>query len=83
MVDLRDIWEATSFQLERLQINPQCAQEEEAGLRTRRAPGYKLSFEPVPLPPVNTDVRPKSGNYTRRRKQWRPGNGCELLHGWI
>lgn len=59
MVDLRDIWEATSFQLERLQTNPQCAQEEEAGLRTRRAPGYKLSFEPVLLPPVNTDVRPK------------------------
>lgn len=59
MVDLRDVWEATSFQLERLQTNPQCAQEEEAGLRTRRAPGYKLSFEPVPLSPVNTDVRPK------------------------
>ena len=59
MVDLRDIWEATSFQLERLQTNPQCAHEEEDGLRTRRAPGYKLSFEPVPLHPVNSDVRPK------------------------
>lgn len=60
MVDLRDVWEATSFQLERLQSNPQCVQEEEAGLRKRFAPKYKLSFEPVPSsPPNNTALHPK------------------------
>ena len=58
MVDLRDIWEATSFQLERLQTNPRCVQEEEFGLRKRHAPDYKLSFKPVPASPLG-DVRPK------------------------
>ena len=48
MVDLRDVWEATSFQLERLQTNPRCVKEEEAGLRDRKAPRYKFAFEPSP-----------------------------------
>ena len=58
MVELRDIWEATSFQLERLQTNPQCVMEEEAGLSKRHAPQYKLSFEPVPSSPLS-DKQPK------------------------
>lgn len=54
MVDLRDVWEATSFQLERLQTNPRCVVEEEAGLRGRKAPPYKINFEPSP--PKAVDV---------------------------
>lgn len=60
MVDLRDVWEATSFQLERLQSNPECVKEEEAGLCKRFAPRYKLSFEPVPsAPSSNNAAHPK------------------------
>ena len=60
MVELRDVWEATSFQLERLQTNPHCVQEEEAGLRKRHAPEYKLSFEPLPSvsPSSSSTVHP-------------------------
>ena len=58
MVDLRYIWEATSFQLERLQTNPHCVMEEEVGLCERHAPEYKLSFEPVPASPLS-DKHPK------------------------
>lgn len=49
MADLRDTWEATSFQLERLQCIPRCVEEEESGLRHRKAPPYKLSFTPEPI----------------------------------
>lgn len=34
--DLRDIWEQTSFELEKLQTNPKCAAEEREQLRQRR-----------------------------------------------
>lgn len=57
MVVLRDIWEATSFQLERLQANKSCVEAEEACLSSRKAPPYKLSF--VPKGPLNFD-RPQS-----------------------
>lgn len=59
MVELRDIWEATSFQLERLQTNPQCVMEEEAGLSKRHAPEYKLSFESAPVSSLPSDKHPK------------------------
>jgi len=45
---LQDIWEATSFQLERLQCAVSCVEEEEAGLRHRREPPYSLTFVPEP-----------------------------------
>ena len=46
MVDLRDIWEETSFNLEKLQANPECVTQEAAGLRQRKEPPYKLTFNP-------------------------------------
>ena len=46
MVVLRDIWEATSFQLERLQANKHCVVEEEKYLSQREAPKYHLTFQP-------------------------------------
>jgi phosphoribosylformylglycinamidine synthase len=47
---LRDVWEATSFQLERLQANPVCVEMEEENLKLRKAPQYKLTFSGNPLP---------------------------------
>ena len=46
MVVLRDVWEATSFQLERLQANRRCVEEEESCMSQRKAPSYHLTFEP-------------------------------------
>jgi phosphoribosylformylglycinamidine synthase len=46
MVGLRDIWEATSFELEMRQKNPKCIVQEKVGLKSRKAPPLKLSFTP-------------------------------------
>ena len=48
MTSLRDVWEATSFHLEKRQRNPKCVEQEEEGLRTRQAPQWKLTYEPTP-----------------------------------
>jgi phosphoribosylformylglycinamidine synthase len=50
MVVLRGWWEETSYQLERLQMNPGCADEEKANIYDRKGPGYSLSFTPKPPP---------------------------------
>lgn len=46
MTVLRDVWEATSFKLEHRQRNPKCVIQEEEGLKDRRAPNWKLTFDP-------------------------------------
>jgi len=51
MTVLRDLWEATSFQLERLQADPTCVAAEEKSLQRRQKPAYRLSFTPVPPAP--------------------------------
>ena len=43
---LRDKWEATSFQLEKRQRNPECVAQEEKGLKFRKAPQWSLSYKP-------------------------------------
>lgn len=48
MTVLRDVWEATSFHLEKRQRNPKCVIQEEEGLKFRQAPQWKLTFEPKP-----------------------------------
>jgi len=50
--DLRDTWEATSFQLERLQADPAVVAREKEGLHHRRAPAYHLGFSPTPTAPA-------------------------------
>jgi len=45
---LHDIWEATSFQLERLQCSLPCVEEEEAGMKHRKSPPWTLTFAPEP-----------------------------------
>jgi len=48
VITLHDIWEATSFQLERLQCNPACVEQEEAGMKDRKAPPFTLTYAPEP-----------------------------------
>ncbi len=50
--DLRDLWEATSFQLDRLQAEPGHVAAEEDGLYTRTTPPYELTFDPKPTAPA-------------------------------
>lgn len=45
MTYLRDVWEETSFQLENLQANPECVKEEKEGLKSRKPPQWKLTFD--------------------------------------
>ena len=47
MTSLRDVWEATSFHLEKRQRNPDCVAQEEAGLKSRKAPQWNLTYTPV------------------------------------
>lgn len=46
MTVLRDVWEATSFKLEHRQRNPICVIQEEDGLKHRKVPQWKLTYEP-------------------------------------
>ena len=43
---LRDMWEATSFSLEKLQRLEACVEAEQEGLKHRKTPAWKLSFTP-------------------------------------
>jgi len=58
---LRDIWEETSSQLDRLQRNPECIEEERKNIYDRKGPSFKLSFTPQPAPEeiINASVKPK------------------------
>jgi phosphoribosylformylglycinamidine synthase len=58
---LRDLWEETSFQLDRLQANPDCVDEERRVNRDRSAPAYALSFTPHPTAPslLELETKPK------------------------
>lgn len=39
-------WERTSYELEKLQMNPECAEEEFQSYATRTGPKYQLTFNP-------------------------------------
>lgn len=45
---LRDLWEETSFQLEKFQRLASCVELEKEGLRSRHEPSWVLSFTPTP-----------------------------------
>lgn len=51
MRELRSIWEETSYQIERLQIDPDCADEEKRNIYAMKKPPYKLTFNPEPTGP--------------------------------
>ncbi len=61
MRDLRDVWEATSFEIDRLQANPTLVEQEREGLRKRTGPKYALPFVPAPTRPeiLENDVKHK------------------------
>jgi phosphoribosylformylglycinamidine synthase len=46
MQELRQVWEETSFQLERVQMNPDCAVEEKQNIFDRQGASYFMSFTP-------------------------------------
>jgi phosphoribosylformylglycinamidine synthase len=50
MRKLRATWEETSYQLERLQTNSDCADQEKKNCYDRKGPAYTLSFTPEPAP---------------------------------
>ena len=50
MQELRQVWEETSFQLEKLQMNPDCAAEEKQNIYDRKGPQFALSFTPKETP---------------------------------
>lgn len=56
MHELRDIWEETSFVLERRQANPHCVQEEQTGLRHRMSPPYAITFNPDEVSTIQRPV---------------------------
>lgn len=59
---LRGWWEATSFQLERLQANPECVAQEEMGLTRRTEPGFTLTFNPQEEFPLLEDIGMSTGH---------------------
>jgi phosphoribosylformylglycinamidine synthase len=58
---LRQEWEETSYQLERLQMNPACADEEMENIYDRTGPTYQVPFTPEPAPAslLVTAVKPR------------------------
>lgn len=57
---LRSIWEETSYQIERLQADPECADEEKKNIFAMKNPSYKLTFKPEETPLIiNRENKPK------------------------
>jgi phosphoribosylformylglycinamidine synthase single chain form len=52
MRELRAIWEETSYRLERLQMNPDCAESERKAIHDRTGPTYHVPFAPQPTAPA-------------------------------
>ncbi len=50
MCVIRQVWEETSYQIDRLQRNPQCADEERKNIFDRKGPSYVVSYKPRPTP---------------------------------
>mmetsp|Transcript_9220 Transcript_9220/g.27754 ORF Transcript_9220/g.27754 Transcript_9220/m.27754 type:complete len:1375 (-) Transcript_9220:489-4613(-) len=50
--ELRDTWEATSFELDRLQANPSCVDQEREGLYGRTGMQFEVSFAPQETEPA-------------------------------
>ncbi|DAZ94385.1 TPA: hypothetical protein N0F65_003249, partial [Lagenidium giganteum] len=57
MVELRDVWEATSFELEKRQCHPDCVSSEQRTLRLRTTPAWKVTFQPTPTPQAQLSTR--------------------------
>ncbi|HMK52094.1 MAG TPA: phosphoribosylformylglycinamidine synthase, partial [Thermodesulfobacteriota bacterium] len=59
MCVLREWWEETSYQIERLQMNPRCADEERKNIFDRKGPSYIVPFKPKPTPAPLLEMKDK------------------------
>jgi phosphoribosylformylglycinamidine synthase len=59
MCALRECWEETSYQIDRLQRNPECADEERKNIFGRKGPSYRVPFQPQPTAPSILEVKDK------------------------
>ena len=59
MCVLREWWEETSYQIERLQMNSQCADEERKNIFDRKGPSYRIPFRLKPTPAPLLEVKDK------------------------
>jgi phosphoribosylformylglycinamidine synthase len=59
MCVLREWWEETSYQIERLQMNSECADTEKKNIFDRKGPGYIIPFEPKRTPGHILEVKDK------------------------
>jgi phosphoribosylformylglycinamidine synthase len=57
VAELRDAWEATAFELERLQASPATVAQEQKGLAARRAPTWNIPYQVAPTPELTTRHR--------------------------
>ncbi|MCK5475942.1 MAG: phosphoribosylformylglycinamidine synthase [Candidatus Pacebacteria bacterium] len=58
MTALRQIWEATSTEIDKLQANPECVEEEaQVNAELIKDPPYRLTFEPSSI--LNSSNKPK------------------------
>ena len=58
---LRGWWEETSYQIERLQMNSRCADEERKNIFDRKGPSYVIPFrtKPTPAPLLESKDKPE------------------------
>jgi len=61
METIRQWWEETSYQIERLQMNSDCADQEKRNIFRREIPEYQVRFEPKPTAPeiLNRKAKPE------------------------
>ncbi len=59
MCFLREWWEETSYHIERLQMNPRCADEERKNIFDRKGQSYIIPFKPKPTSPPILEVKNK------------------------
>ncbi|KAH9106086.1 hypothetical protein AeMF1_018194 [Aphanomyces euteiches] len=52
MTKLRDVWESTSFELEKRQRSADHVVKEQEGLKDRTCPPWQLTYEPAPPKPI-------------------------------
>jgi len=57
MLELRSAWEETSYELERLQMNPALADEERRNVHDRPGPTYNVTFESAGVSDLEPDLR--------------------------
>ena len=56
---IREWWEETSYHIERLQMNSQCADEERKNIFDRKGPSYVIPFDPKPTPAHLSEAKDK------------------------